>query len=240
MAIRRADVAAIVIDSEEGLTAQDAHVAQYCVDEGCACMIVMNKWDLVEKDHRTADELTRKLNREWPFMRYAPVLYLSAKTGQRAERVLDVAKRIYLNAGRRIQTGPLNQLLENWTRSKPPPIRKNRKPKIRYMTQVGTHPPTFALFVNEPALIHFSYQRYLVNCLRATEDFEGTPIRILKRRSGEKGPANEGKPFQIGEQGKKEVNRTAQEDSTKEVKAQTLIQDRFTRPRDGAVIGHFY
>lgn len=180
-AITRAEVGVLVIDGAEGLTAQDAHIASYCVEEGLALIIVVNKWDLVEKDSKTADRFTKKMQREWGFLAYAPVIYVSAKSGQRVERIFDLAKRVYLNAERRIQTSRLNDLLATWTRRKQPPMRKNRRPKIKYMTQVSVHPPTFALFVNDPTLFHFSYRRYLVNRIREVEDFEGTPVWLIFR-----------------------------------------------------------
>lgn len=179
IAIRRADVAIIVIDSSVGLTAQDAHIASYCVDEGCACVLVMNKWDLVEKTHKSADEFTKNLEREWPFLRYAPVLYVSAKSGQRAGRILEVARTVYQKAGHRIPTARLNELLQEWIRIKPPDMRRNRQLKIKYMTQVGVHPPVFLFVANDPTLAHFSYRRYLSNRIREEYDFEGSPIRII-------------------------------------------------------------
>ena len=184
IAIRRADVGVIVVDGAVGLTAQDAHIASYCLDRGLACMVVVNKWDLVEKDHRTADEFTKTLTREWAFLRYAPVIYVSALTGQRVTRMLDLAARIYQNAGRRIPTARLNERLAEWTARKPPPMRRNRRPNIKYIVQTRSHPPTFTLFVSNPKLFHFSYRRYLVNCIRREEDFEGTPVRLVLRGKG--------------------------------------------------------
>jgi GTP-binding protein len=183
LAIRRADVAAIVVDGSQGLTAQDAHIAGMCIDEGVGCMLVVNKWDMVEKDGKTADRFTKTMEREWPFLKWAPVVYTSAISGQRVGRVLEVAKRIHRNAGRRIPTARLNQLLEEWIRRKPPAARKGRTPRIRYVSQARIHPPTFVLFTTAPELIHFSYQRHLVNRLRGVEDFEGTPIRLILRQT---------------------------------------------------------
>ena len=195
MAMRRAHVAVLLVDGSVGLTAQDARIAGYCLDEGLACMILINKWDLVEKDHLTADRITKSLEREWSFLRYAPVLYVSALTGQRVGRVFELARRVYDNAGRRIATARLNDLLETWVRRKSPPSRRNRQPKISYIAQTGIHPPRFTLFVNDPELFHFSYQRYLINRIREEEDFEGTPIRLNFRakskrdREEQHGPA---------------------------------------------------
>jgi GTP-binding protein len=189
IAIRRADVAAVVVDGSEGLTAQDAHIASYCVDEGCGCLVAVNKWDLVEKDHRTADQFTKTLTREWGFLQYAPVIYVSARTGQRVRRILEVARRVYACAGRKIGTPELNAKVEQWTRRHPPPTRKNRQLRIKYAAQTGTHPPAFTFFVNDPTLAHFSYRRHLSNRLREEYDFEGTPIRLIfKAKAGRRPP----------------------------------------------------
>jgi GTP-binding protein len=187
LSLRRANVAALVLDAAQGPTEQDAHIAGACVDAGLATMIVVNKWDLVEKDHRSADQFTKNLEREWGFMRHAPVIYISAKSGQRACRVFEVAERIHGNASRRIPTGALNDWLTGAVTSRPMPQRTSRLPKIRYITQVGVLPPTFVLFVNDPKLFHFSYQRYLINRLRETWDFEGTPIRLFLREGKGRG-----------------------------------------------------
>ena len=183
MSMRRANVAALMIDAAQGLIEQDAHIAGYCLDYGLATMILVNKWDLVEKDHRTADEFTKRLAEEWGFVRYAPVLYISARTGQRTRRIFEVAERIYINTTRRIGTHELNERLEQWVGRKPPAMNRNRRPKVRFMTQTGVQPPTFTLFVNDPTLFHFSYRRYIVNRLREAYDFEGTPIRLQLRRN---------------------------------------------------------
>ncbi|MCL5269968.1 MAG: ribosome biogenesis GTPase Der [bacterium] len=183
MSLRRADVAAIVIDATVGITDQDAHIAGYCLDSGLAAMILVNKWDLVEKDHRTADQFTHRLEEEWRFMTWAPVLYLSALTGQRAVRVFEVAERVYGNARRRVATHELNARLTEWVGGRPPAMKFNRRPKVRFLAQTGVLPPTFTLFVNDPALFHFSYRRYIVNRLREAYDFEGTPIRLQLRKN---------------------------------------------------------
>lgn len=183
VSLRRADVAAVVIDAAEGLTEQDAHIAGYCLDMGRATMILVNKWDLVEKDHRTADQFRTILEREWPFMRWAPVIFTAGLTGQRTQRIFDVAERIHANARRRIRTHELNEHLQQWVTRRPPPMQRNRRPKVRFMTQSAVAPPTFILFVNEPRLFHFSYRRHLTNRIRETWDFEGTPIRLRLRPS---------------------------------------------------------
>jgi GTP-binding protein len=181
VSMRRADVAVILIDVAQGIKEQDSHIAGYCQDYGLASIVLVNKWDLVEKDHRTADEFTRNLEERWKFMRYSPVLYVSALTGQRTRRIFDVAERIYLNAARRIDTHELNERLVEWVGRKPPVSKRVQKPKVRFMTQTGIHPPTFTLFVNDPQRFHFSYRRYIVNRLREAYDFEGTPIRLFFR-----------------------------------------------------------
>lgn len=182
IALRRADVAILVVDGSEGLTAQDAHIASFIVEEGVACILAVNKWDIVEKDAKTADNFTKTLQREWSFLAYAPVIYISALSGQRVHRLFDLVKRVYLNAERRIPTRKLNDLLAEWTRRKAPPMRKNKQPRIKYVAQTGVHPLTFTFYVNEPELIHFSYRRYLSNRIREAGDFEGTPIRLFFKR----------------------------------------------------------
>jgi GTP-binding protein len=191
LSLRRANVAALVLDGPQGPTEQDAHVAGYCLEAGLPTMLVVNKWDLVEKDHRTADLFTKKLEDKWGFLRHAPVLYLSAKSGQRAQRVFDVAERIYANGSRRIPTGELNEWLIGAVASRAMPQRTSRLPKIRYITQVGVLPPTFVVFVNDAKLFHFSYQRYLINRLRETWDFEGSPIRLFLRTGKGQGRGKE-------------------------------------------------
>lgn len=194
IALRRADVAILVIDAEEGLTAQDAHIASHIVEHGVACILAVNKWDLVEKDSKTADAFTKSLQREWGFLAWAPVIYISALTGQRTHRLFDLIKRAYLNAERRIPTPRLNEMVQMWIRRRPLPPRKNRQPKIKYVAQTGVHPPTFTFFTSEPALIHFSYRRYLANRLREVVDFEGTPIRLFfKEKSGDQRSRKKGR-----------------------------------------------
>lgn len=183
LSLERADVAAVVIDASRGITEQDAHIAGYAIDAGLATMILVNKWDLVDKDHRTADLFTRKLEEEWAFLRYAPVLYISAQSGQRTHRILEIAERIHANSRRRIPTHELNARLEEWVGKKPPTMARNRRPKVRFMTQTGVQPPTFTMFVNDPTLFHFSYKRYIMNRLREAYDFEGTPIKLQLRQN---------------------------------------------------------
>lgn len=186
VAMQRADVAVLVIDAKQGLTEQDAHIAGACVEEGLATIVVVNKWDAVSKDHRTADEFTKHLHKEWGFLRFAPVLYASGLTGQRTHKILELAEELYENASRRIKTSELNELLQMAIARRPPPAKAGKRPRIKYITQVAVRPPTFALFVNDPSMIHFSYRRYLLNQLRRAYGFEGSPIRLYLRATKRK------------------------------------------------------
>lgn len=183
MSLRRADVAAVVIDAAAGLTEQDAHIAGFCIEEGVATMLLLNKWDIVEKDHHTADVFMKKLRYEWGFIGYAPILTLSGLTGQRVHKVFDLAEKIDANARRRIGTHELNERLEEWVGSRPPTTSHAKSPKVRFMTQTSVQPPTFTMFVNDPELFHFSYQRYIINRLREAYDFEGAPIKLNLRHN---------------------------------------------------------
>jgi len=181
-AISRADVAVLMVDATEGYTAQDAHVAGYVIDEGKGLVVVFNKWDAVEKDGHTADEWLKALRREAPYLAWADVVFASALTGQRVERILSEALRVADERLRRVPTGELNRVIAEAVRRHPPAHVRNRLPKVYYATQAGVNPPTFVLFVNDPELIHFSYRRYLENRIRAEYGFLGTPIRLLLRR----------------------------------------------------------
>ena len=193
-AISRADVAVVVIDAQDGLTAQDAHVAGYVVEEGKGLVIAVNKWDLLtEKTDKTFDQYVISLRREAPFIDLAPVISISAKTGQRVGRVLEAAVDIWGERRRRIGTGELNRLVAEAIRRQSPSLVKGRRPKIFYATQVAVAPPTFVFFAKDAASVHFSYQRYLENQIREAYGFDGTPIRLffrersaieLPRRSG--------------------------------------------------------
>lgn len=181
-AISRADVAVLVLDAADGLTAQDAHVAGYVVEEGRGLVIAVNKWDIVEgKTHRTFDEFVATLRRSLPFVDYAPVVSISALTGQRVERVLELAVDVWGERRRRIGTGEINRLVSAAVERTPPAMVRGRRAKIRYATQVGVAPPTFVLFTTDPASLHFSYRRYLENRLREAYGFAGTPIRLVFR-----------------------------------------------------------
>ena len=181
MSLERCDVALILVDAAEGLTDQDAHVAGYAVDAGCGCIIVINKWDLIEKDEKTAGAFVKALRSEWGFLKHAPVLHVSALTGQRVHRIFDLIDTVYAQYTRKIETSELNELLQKALARQSPPIQKGRQLKIKYVTQTGTKPPTFTFFVNDPQLVHYSYERYLANRLREEYGFEGVPIRLRFR-----------------------------------------------------------
>ena len=181
-AISRADVAVLVLDAADGLTAQDAHVAGYVIEEGKGLVIAVNKWDIVEdKTPKSFDEFSANLRRELPFIDYAPVVSISAKTGQRVQKVLELAVDVWGERRRRIPTGELNRLISAAIERTPPAMVRGRRAKIRYATQAGVAPPTFVFFATDPTSIHFSYRRYLENRLRDAYSFDGTPIRLVFR-----------------------------------------------------------
>ncbi len=180
-AIESADVVVLVIDALEMVTDQDKRIAGYAHESGKGIIIAVNKWDLVEKEDKTYQKFTLDVRRELVFLNYAPVIFISAKTGQRVFKILDLVKTVSENRKRRISTGILNGLLRDAVAVTPPPSSKGKALKIYYITQVGGNPPTFILFVNDPELLHFSYKRYLENQLREAFNFEGTPIRIITR-----------------------------------------------------------
>jgi ribosome-associated GTPase EngA len=181
-ALSRADVAVLVIDAVEGLTSQDAHVAGYVVEEGRGLVVAVNKWDLVaDKTDRTFDQYVEWIRSEAPFLDFAPVVSISAKTGQRVGRVLELAVDIWGERRKRVPTAELNRLLASATDRLAPPIVKGRRPKIFYATQAGVAPPTFVFFANDASSVHFSYRRYLENRLRDTFGFHGTPVRLVFR-----------------------------------------------------------
>lgn len=180
-AIGRADVCVLVLDAQDGLTAQDAHVAGYVVDEGVGLVLAINKWDLVEKDDKTFEEYAGRIRRQAPFLHFAPVVAISALTGQRAGRVLDDALAIAAERRRRIPTSRLNKVLSDAvSRHQPPPV-KGRRPKFYYATQATIEPPTFVLFAADAKSVHFSYRRFLENRIREAFEFEGTPLRLIFR-----------------------------------------------------------
>ena len=192
-AIDRADVAVLVIDAVEGLTAQDAHVAGYTVDAGKGIVLAINKWDLVEsKTDRTFDQYVGWIRRDVPFLDFAPVVSLSARTGQRADRVLELAVDVWGERRRRIPTGELNRILADAVARQEPPSVRNRRPKLYFATQAGIAPPTFVFFANDSAIIHFSYRRYLENRIRDAAGFMGSPIRLVFRNRGAERPRRGG------------------------------------------------
>ncbi|MCX7718949.1 MAG: ribosome biogenesis GTPase Der [Candidatus Sumerlaeaceae bacterium] len=185
MSMERCDIALVVVDAARGLADQDAHVAGYAVDAGCACVLVVNKWDLVEKDSRTADDFKRRLRQELAFMSFAPVLFVSALTGLRVQKLFEVIRSVDEQYRREIATPELNEFLKRATAHVSPPVQRGRQLKIKYVTQTGSRPPTFTFFVNDPKLVHFSYERYLANQLRREYGFEGTPLRLRFRKKSE-------------------------------------------------------
>ena len=180
-ALGRADVCVLVLDSQDGLAAQDAHVAGYVVDEGVGLVLAINKWDLVEKDDKTFEQFVARIHAEAPFLDFAPVVAISALTGQRAGRVLEAAVAVAAERRRRIPTSRLNKVLSEAVARHQPPAVKGRRPKFYYATQAAIEPPTFVLFASDAKSVHFSYQRFLENRLREHFDFEGTPLRLIFR-----------------------------------------------------------
>ena len=185
MAIERSDVCLILIDAQDGVTEQDTKVAGLAHDAGKACIIVVNKWDLVEKDGKTMDRMREDIRRDLSYMPYAPILFISALTGQRINRLFELINYVNDQAAVRITTGMLNSVLADAQTRVQPPTDKGRRLKIYYMTQVGVKPPHFVIFCNDKKLFHFSYQRYLENQIRSVFGLEGTPIHITIRQKGE-------------------------------------------------------
>ena len=185
MAVEKADVCLIMVDANEGVTAQDERIAGIAHESGKACIIVINKWDSIEKDNDSVNAFRRKVYEALSYMTYAPLMFVSAKTGQRVEKLFPLINEVYANSGRRITTGVLNDLLNEATNRVQPPSDRGRRLKIYYMTQTGVNPPNFVVFVNSAELFHFSYRRYLENCLRETFDFSGTPIKMTVKQKGE-------------------------------------------------------
>lgn len=187
MAIERSDVCVILIDGADGFTEQDSKVAGLALEQGKACIIAVNKWDIVEKDGKTMDSYRKKLMKDFSFMSYAPIIFISAKTGQRLDRLFELIKFVNTQNSMRISTGMLNDILADATAKVQPPTDKGRRLKIYYMTQASTRPPTFVCFCNRADLFHFSYQRYLENQIRSTFGLEGTPVKfVIRERGGDK------------------------------------------------------
>ena len=186
MAIERSDVCVIMIDGVDGFTEQDSKVAGLALEEGKACIIAVNKWDIVDKDGQTMDNYRKKLMNDFSFMPYAPIIFISAKTGQRLDRLFELINYVRTQNTMRISTGKLNDILADAAARVQPPSDKGKRLKIYYMTQASTCPPTFVCFCNKAELFHFSYQRYLENQIRSTFGLEGTPVRFVIRERGDK------------------------------------------------------
>ena len=181
-AIRRADVVLLVVDALEGVGEQEARIAGYIAEQGKAVVIVVNKWDLYEKDEHSVDHFRQDIYQKLQFLDFAPVLFVSAKTNQRLTTILPKVYEVYSNASRRVPTGLLNDVFADAINAHEPPSQKGRRPRFYYTTQVSTLPPTFVSFVNDPDYVHFSYLRYLENHLRRSFSLSGTPIRIILRK----------------------------------------------------------
>ena len=185
MAIERADVCLLMIDAQDGVTEQDEKIAGLAHEAGKACIIVINKWDAIEKENNTVKEYTKRIRTALSYMPYAPIVFVSALTGQRVRNIYEMINQVYAEARRRITTGVLNDLLNDATTRVQPPSDKGKRLKVYYMTQTSIAPPSFVIFCNSEELFHFSYRRYIENCLRDTFGFEGTPIKIIVRQRGD-------------------------------------------------------
>ena len=185
MAVERADVCLIMVDANQGVTEQDEKIAGIAHEAGKASIIVINKWDSIEKDNNTVSEFTKDTYNALSYMTYAPIVFVSALTGQRVTNLFDMIKAVHNQSVTRISTGMLNDVLGDATTRVQPPTDKGKRLKIYYMTQISVAPPTFVIFCNNAELFHFSYQRYIENCLRDTFGFKGTPIRLIIRQKGD-------------------------------------------------------
>ncbi|RVU71829.1 ribosome biogenesis GTPase Der [Lactobacillus xujianguonis] len=181
-AIERSDVVCLVLDASTGIREQDKHVAGYAHEAGRGLIILVNKWDLPKKNSGSAKDFENVIRQEFQYLDYAPILFVSAKTGQRLDQIPKMVKQVYENQNQRIQSSVLNELLLEASKLVPTPLVKGKRLRVYYMTQVATNPPTFVVFVNDPELMHFSYQRFLINQLRENFDFTGTPIKIIARK----------------------------------------------------------
>ena len=186
LAVERADVCLMLIDATEGVTDQDAKIAGEAHEAGKGVIIVVNKWDELEKETGTLEKYRKEVYERLSYLSYAPILFISAKTGQRVDKLFNLIKKVANNNAMRISTATLNQVINEAIAVVQPPSDKGRRLKILYATQAQTKPPTFVIFVNNKELFHFSYERYLVNQIRSNFDLEGTPIRIISREKGEK------------------------------------------------------
>ena len=185
MAVERANVCLLMVDANEGVTDQDEKIAGIAHEAGKASIICINKWDSIDKDNNTTNEFTKKVYDSLSYMTYAPLMFISAKTGQRVDKLFEQINYVHNQTNMRVSTGMLNDVLADAVARVQPPSDKGRRLKIYYMTQTQVAPPTFVIFCNDAELFHFSYQRYLENCLRQTFGFKGTPIRLIIRQKGE-------------------------------------------------------
>jgi GTP-binding protein len=185
LAVERADVCLILIDANEGVTEQDTKIAGEAHEAGKGVIIVVNKWDEYEKETGTLEKYKKEVYNKLSYLTYAPIIFISAKTGQRVNKLFDLIKKVYENNNRRIPTATLNQVINEAIAVVQPPTDKGRRLKILYATQAQTKPPTFVIFVNNKELFHFSYERYLINQIRSNFDLEGTPVRVISREKGE-------------------------------------------------------
>ena len=182
--IDQCDVALLLLDSKEGVTDQDARIGGFINEKGKGCILVVNKWDLIEKDSQTMVEFEKQVKEDLKYLSYAPILFISALTGQRVPKVLDAVDRVAEQTKKRIPTSHLNKSFGGWVEHHPPALHKNRNVKLNYITQVSAGPPTFVIYTNYPEGIHFSYERYLINQMRETFGFQGVPIRLHFRKKG--------------------------------------------------------
>src|SRR4030043_632272 len=180
--IDRSDVALLLLDSKEGVTDQDAHIGGFIHEKGKGCILVVNKWDLIEKDSQTLVQYKKRVYEDLKYLSYAPILFMSALTGQRVPKILDMVDEVVEQAKKRIPTSQLNKHFGQWGEHHPPPLHKNRNVKLNYITQISSGPPTFIIYANFPEAIHFSYERYLINQMREAFGFQGVPIRLQFRK----------------------------------------------------------
>ena len=187
MAVERADVCLLMIDGKDGVTEQDEKIAGIAHEAGKAVIIVINKWDAVQKDNNTVNQYTKEVRTALSYMPYAPIIYVSALTGQRCAHLYEMINNVYAEARKRVTTGMLNDLLNDATTRVQPPSDKGKRLKVYYMTQTSIAPPTFVIFCNSEELFHFSYRRYIENCIRDAFGFNGTPIKMVIRQRGDDG-----------------------------------------------------
>ena len=186
LAVERADVCLILIDATEGVTDQDTKIAGEAHEAGKGVIIVVNKWDEIEKETGTLEQYKKQVYNDLSYLSYAPIIFISAKTGQRVDKLFDLIKKVAAANNLRIPTATLNQVINEAIAVVQPPTDKGRRLKILYATQATSKPPTFIIFVNNKQLFHFSYERYLINQIRSNFDLEGTPVRVISREKGEK------------------------------------------------------